>query len=573
MRYVGHPLLTAKMLLVFGWLLLAGRASAQGVLPIDPVFFHVDSVKKLILVNASTRLLNSESTHLIGFSSGGNSYTLAQPVASVSPGQSYKVIRKDSTYTLYFTRVPIIQLTARQQIIDTPSVYARFVLIDTAGVKAQSGMGIEFRGTSSQAYPKKSYELSMWADTLGAQAQDLTLLGMRTSDKWNLQAMYNDQLRARLKVANEVWEEMDQLYYHAQEPDAQSGIALAYAEVFINNSYRGIYALTERVDRKQLKLAKYTTSIEGELYKGIESDEAVNFSGVPVFNNASLDWGGFEYKEPTQQIDWSDLRSFVDFVVNSSATDFYSQYQTRFQLGNAVDYYIFMNLVRATDNTGKNLYIARYKLGEPYYYVPWDLDGVLGNDWQGINANITNDILTNGFYTRLVQDCSANGFRATLTRRWAALRTTVITKEHILEKINTDASYLSSNGVFEREHLAWPDYQYDATQLTYAADWLANRLAYLDAVFNQPCTALATAAAQATPVVQLYPNPASGYLSVEVAELPGALCIRDVSGRVVLQAALISKQTQLDISGLAKGLYLAAITNADATVVQKLLVN
>jgi hypothetical protein len=411
----------------------------------------------------------------------------------------------------------------------------------------------------------------LWADTLGATSRDLSLLGMRSDNKWNLQALYNDQLRVRLKVANELWQDIDQVYYKAQETSAQNGIDLAYTEVFLNGSYQGIYALTERVDKKQLKLKKYANNtIAGELYKGTYLTSASEFTGAPAFDNTSLTWSGFEYKEPSEQTNWSNLYNLVNFVVNSADTDFYSQYKSRFNFANAVDYYILLNLLRATDNTGKNLYIAKYKANEPYYYVPWDLDGVLGNSWNGSNDPTTNDLLSNGFYDRLMRDYSANGFRAALASRWSSLRTSVITNAYITSKIKANHDYLLTSNVYEREQLAWPAYHYDAAQLAYPTTWLTSRLAYLDNAFR-PATALSTVGAAAEATLQLYPNPASEYLNVELKNGPAQLTIQDVSGHTLLQVSLPTGTSRLGITKLPKGLCVATIRSAAATTVQKLL--
>lgn len=548
------------------------KANAQGIVIIKPVFFHADSVKKIILINAPIRQLREASDSVRAFTSGNRQYKLSHPVAKLSTAGSYQATSKANTYTVYFTQVPVLQFSTRHRIVDAPSVYANLVLTDTTGIVAQSATGIEIRGASTQAYPKKSYELSLWADTVGSKTQELALLGLRTDNKWNLQAMYNDQLRLRVKVANELWQDIDQVYYQAQEPNAKSGIGLAYTEVFVNGSYQGIYTLTERIDRKQLKLKKYANGIKGELYKGVTFDVANSYAGAPAFNNDSLIWSGFEYKEPSEKTDWTNLHDFVSFVATSSDSDFYSQYQSRFNLANAVDYYIFVNLIRATDNTAKNLYIAKYKANEPYYYVPWDLDGVLGNDWSGTNTNNTRDILSNGFYARLVKDNSATGFQAALASRWGSLRASVLTNAYISAKIKLNSDYLLNNNIYEREHLAWPDYRYEAAQLAYPSTWLAGRLAYLDNAFNPAASLLSVAKATDAALLQLYPNPASTRLNLEMKSGPAQLSIRDVSGHLVLQTALTSGSNQLDISSLPKGLYLANVQNATATVVKKLLV-
>ncbi|MGI4862888.1 MAG: CotH kinase family protein [Janthinobacterium lividum] len=551
------------------------QSHAQGIVLVDPTFVHVDSVKKIVLINAPLHLLNAasparDSTRILAV--GSRQYKLARAVAALSAAAMYKATSQAATYTVYVTQVPVMKFTTRYQIVDTPSVYAHFVLLDSTGVLAQSGTGIEFRGAYSQTFPKKSYELSLWADTLGATDNDLPLLGMRDDNKWNLQALYNDQLRLRMKVANELWQEIDQVYYQAKEPDAKNGIDMAYTEVFINDSYQGIYALTERIDRKQLKLKKYANNtIMGELYKGTTADVADAFASAPAFNNNSLSWGGFEYKEPSEQTDWTNLHDFVDFVATSPDSVFYAQYQSRLDLANAVDYYLFLNLMRATDNTGKNIYVAKYKPGEPYYYAPWDLDGVLGNDWSGTNVNITNDLLTNGLYTRLLNDYSAAGFREALVKRWASLRTSIITEAHIKAEIDANSAYLLRSNVYEREHQAWPEYAYDAAQLTYPDNWLVARIAYLDGIFS--AATMGTAGATEAEAMQVFPNPASGYLSVVFKAGPCQLSIQDMQGRQVLQTTLLETYTTLDISALPKGLYLAHLKSPTATVTKKLVVN
>ena len=554
-------------------LAIASKVAAQGIIIINPVFFHADTAKKFLLINAPVQQLQAASVtdSIRGLVSGGQQYTLRQPVAKLSTRTSYPATSaKGVGYTVYFTQVPILAFRTRYQVVDTPSVYARLVLTDTTGVKAQSATGIEFRGAYSQTYPKKSFELSLWADTLGTASQELSLLGMRTDNKWNLQAMYNDQVRVRLKVANELWQDINQVYYKAQEPSAQNGIKLVYTEVFINDSYQGIYTLTERIDRKQLKLKKYAQGIKGELYKGAVLGVADAYLSVPAFNNSSLTWGGFEYKEPSEVTDWSNLSGFVNFVVNSSDNDFYRQYQSRFDLANAVDYYLFLNLMRATDNTAKNLYIAKYKANEPYFYVPWDLDGVLGNGWSGANVNITNDILSNGFYDRLIKDQSATGFQAALSRRWSSLRTSVITEAYIAAKIKVNNEYLEQNNVYEREQRTWVNYQYDKNQVAYPTTWLKSRLAYLDAAFK-PAAVLSTAGT-ADLAVRLYPNPTSEYVYVESKTVPCQVSIQDVSGKTVLETVLTSSVGRIAVGSLPKGLYLASLKAPTATVVKKLLI-
>src|SRR5690606_6876128 len=107
-----------------------------------------------------------------------------------------------------------------------------------------------------------------------------------------------------------------------------------------------------------------------------------------------------------------------------------------------------LNLLRATDNTGKNTYIGKYSENTKYFYVPWDLDGSFGTIWDGTNDNTTTDLLSNGFYNRLEYDCSSDGFRVNLKNKWLKLRSTVITHNSIMSLFTSNNDYLETNGVY-----------------------------------------------------------------------------------------------------------------------------
>jgi len=548
-------------------------AVAGDTLTIAPHFYHVDHQQRLILINQRTADLPVSTQNVQRYLALDRTYTLAAPLTAVATDAAYQARLDGATYTIYFAQLPVVRLTTRHVIADTPSVYARFQLTEPTGRVTTSDLGIEIRGGFSQSYPKKSYELSFWQDSTGQQSADVSLLGMRTDNKYNLQALYNEPLRIRSKTANALWQEIHQIYYKTAEPDAKNGISAEYTEVFLNGRYLGLYTLTERVDRKQLKLKKYSKGITGELYKGAGWDGATTFTSLPPFDNASEVWGGFEYKHPEEEIDWTKLHGFVDFVENSSDEDFYRTYQQKFHLGNAVDYYIFLNLLRAGDNTGKNIYIAKYKQGEPYYYVPWDLDGVFGTDWTGSETGEATDILSNGFYDRLLNDCSANGFRARLRTRWTELRRNVITQPRIMARLEANSTTLLSNNVYAREQLAWPAFQPSSAQLPYIATWLTARLNLLDQVFSEPCSPLTATVAPQAAQLQLYPNPTTDYLTVEAPAGTYELSIRDLSGRMVLQTVLRGTQNRVDVRHLTKGMYVATVQGNATVKTIRLLIN
>ena len=223
-------------------------------------------------------------------------------------------------YTCYRSEMPLITITTDGPIINSPAVHGTISVADANGHVITMHAGFKIRGTSSQQYDKKSYRVELWADATGAMMADTTFLGLRSDDDWNLEAMWAQPLRLRDKVANELWTEMHQLYYQDLEPDARSGVRMEYADVFVNGSYVGVYALSERMDRKQLGLKKYNGELRGLLYKGNGSG-APTFESLPDYNNALGTWDNYEWVYPNEaeaSYNWSHLYSFTNFVMNSS---------------------------------------------------------------------------------------------------------------------------------------------------------------------------------------------------------------------------------------------------------------
>lgn len=56
--------------------------------------------------------------------------------------------------------------------------------------------------------------------------------------------------------------------------------------------------------------------------------------------------------------------------------------------------------------------------------------------------------------------------------------------------------------------------------------------------------------------VKLHPNPVQNQLTVSAKEVLGSVTVYDIFGKVLLQQQVAAKETALDVSGLASGLYL-----------------
>jgi len=499
-----------------------------------------------------------------------NSYEFEIIPVNLQFGVEYEVVYQTNSYRLYFSIMPIINIYSDFEIVDEPKILADFILTDTTDADAiESFCGIELRGNYSQSLPKKSYDIELWEDETGAESNKISLLNMRDDDDWILISMYNEPLRIRNVTNHSLWRKIHTPYYIDQEDEAMSGIKTQYVEIAVNNEYLGIYALGEQIDKKQLQLKKYNSSIRGELYKAI-SWGAPTFSILPAYNNNSRIWGGFEMKYPKEDeiTDWENIYNFVDFVINSTNENFENGVADEFIVDNAIDYFIFLNLLRATDNTGKNTYIAKYSDNEPYFYVPWDLDGTYGIIWNGNRENITNDILSNGFYERLLNS-NINVFRENLANRWFELReNNALETDSIINSIYNNYYLLLTNGNYDREILKWGNDAIDLSNLEYTNTWINERFNYLDTYFSN----ITNITSYKQNNCKIYPNPTSGIINLEFANNNiKQISISDLTGKTIIEKVKIQQNEMIDLSNFESGIYIIKIQTDNEIFTTKII--
>ena len=482
---------------------------------------------------------------------------------------------RGETYTYYRSEMPLITITTDGPIVNSPAVHGTITVTDADGTAITMHAGFKIRGTSSQQYDKKSYRVELWKDATGAEMADTTFLGMRSDDDWNLEAMTAQPLRLRDKIANELWMEMYTLPYQESEPDALPGIRMEYADVFINDEYMGIYALTERMDRKQLGLRKYNGEIRGVLYKG-NGPGAPTYEYLPAYDNNSDIWDNYEWVYPNEEeanINWNHLYSFTNFVINASDNVFNAQYSAQIDKDNVIDYYLFINALKAMDNMGSNIFLARYKKSSTYLYLPWDLDAIIGLDTGGNPTNWAGGLMSNGLFDRLTQDCTTNGFVVTAKARYNALRNTYLNSDHIMQMIQNQYDALLESGAYDREHEAWPDYTVDENQLTYMNNWLKDRFQYLDMEILADCRTWDVEEDRVNQAVQVFPNPAKDGINVRFAEVNEAVVnLYDMTGRLVYNTQATTQFFVIPTHNLAKGIYTLVTYSADQQQVNRVVV-
>ena len=453
-------------------------------------------------------------------------------------------------------QIPTISIHTDQEIVDEPKVPGTFIYTGVDGEIISSNIGIEIRGGFSQTYPKKTYDIEFWNDATGSESIDVKFGSLREDDDWILDAMFNEPLRINSFITHKLWLNLNELYYKDLESNAKSGADVMYVEVSVNDEYQGIYLLSEQIDRSQLKLKRNTDiQIRGELYKGYAWDDAVLFNNPDQTpNNNSLTWSGYEYRYPSEIVDWTNVEELIQFVANSTDQEFTDDIGNRFDIENLMDYFILLNLARILDNRGKNIYLCRYDNDEPYFFAPWDLDGSWGLLWNGENDSTTKDIMTNNLYDRLILN-DVDGFRQKLSDKWQSYRISFISDAALENRINEAHQFLSDNGIYEKEGDAW-DYEYSETDLDYLFDWLEDRLEFLDDYFED-ITSVNDITASTK--FDIYPNPTQEYITVTGDfDSSKPVKIYNIFGELIKEEN-VTQDSRIYLESLNSGLYVLAL--------------
>jgi len=259
----------------------------------------------------------------------------------------------------------------------------------------------------------------------------------------------------------------------------RTGIARRFIEVFVNGDYRGICYLGEKYDRKQLDLKKYSGTMESELYKGHDWGNGNKFKSVDDFDDEEETWSGYEVKFPEEDgFTWAVLQGLVSFVVNNEQASFNSGVSEYLDIDNMVDYFLFINIIYAEDNHGKNVYTVKYSKDDPYFFLPWDLDGIVGRNWKGEKVDQTEKLLSSRLFDKFLEYPL---FVEKLKNRWTDLRDLQLAPQTINTQFVKAFEQLKESGAYEREALN-PDlvFDYSEDEIEYIKNWINKKHQFLD---------------------------------------------------------------------------------------------
>lgn len=493
---------------------------------------------------------------------------------------------------LYFTFLPVVEIkmpSCNGSYYTTGTI--RVTDADTPGYDSTFVAAYKYRGATAQGYSKKSYAIKL-RDENGSSV-DREFFGLRDDNNWILDAMAVDYACMRNRVSTDLWNDFSTKPYHRREgweKKARTGTRGRFVEVFLNGKYHGLYCMTEKMDRKQLKLKKYVAAtpttadtIHATLYKstdwtyevfmGHETGSEYFPKRAPAsFNNSDRKetWRGYEIKYPDyeeEKIDWGPLWNAISFVATSSDAVFERDYETYFDAPVVDDYYLFLELMLATDNHGKNMFLFNYdQLSATHANMmgiaPWDLDGTWGRRWNGTsyyttaNQDFTTFLWnyehgTHTLFHRLAES-KQRGWKSALAERYAELRENYFNPENLMARFREYADLFAESHADTREQRRWSSYHRNiGDDVDFICDWIKERVAFLDEAYDYD--PVVSGISRVTDSNMVSAAGGKGVIAIH-AQRPVLVRIYSVGGALVRSVQV--DDTLTEVGGFAPGVYI-----------------
>ena len=416
-------------------------------------------------------------------------------------------------------RLPQIEVnTNGGTIVDEPKISADITISEADVVTYDGNIGIEFRGATSQTFPKKSYGLETWDEN--NEDINVSLLGFPEEEDWILYGPYSDKSLMRNILIYDLSRDIDMYASRSK-----------FVELTINNEYQGVYVFMEKLKRDSqridinklnddensgeeltggyiLKIDKTAGSNLGEGYNDLNS-----FTSPHAPPNASVGQEiNFLYEEPdaeditTEQKDYisSYVADFENALASSDFMDPVLGYRAYIDVPSFIDFFLLNEISNNVDGYRLSTFMHKDKNEKLKMGPIWDFNLAFGNaDYCGggntnvwaykFNERCSGDFwLIPFWWDKLLQDPA---FVAELKARWNVLRGGAFSETSILAKISSYKDTLEKAGAIDTNFdtweilgvYLWPNNFVGNSFLeenNYLTNWAMDRLTWMDNEIN-----------------------------------------------------------------------------------------
>lgn len=318
---------------------------------------------------------------------------------------------------------------------------------------------IKYRGNSSGHHEKKCFSLKF--------EDEKCFENMNCHKRWKLNAEYIDKTFMRNKLSYDLFRLFSVNNFSPQ---------ISYVILYLNNDYRGIYTLTERVDENRLKINKKDPN--SALFKdppisNKPEEHPKNYENYVKFCNWAEGYKNFSekakkkllmeayYNQRYPDIDKENRKHLIhqltEFIINSSDEDFSNKakFNTFLNLENIIDWHLLLLLTNNHDGIVKNYYLYKQGTVHPYEICPWDYDCSFGRDGDGeINLDSFIDLDRIFLISRLLETNAFN-YKKKLYDKFMLLKNeNILTSKSINKMIDKNVKQIKP--YIDENEKKWP---------------------------------------------------------------------------------------------------------------------
>lgn len=403
--------------------------------------------------------------------------------------------------------IPVLEVNFAGKELSDAYSEGNMRLSNTDGTFVELNAKFKSRGATALKYTMKP-SFNMKLQDENREELDSTLCGLRSMSSWILDAMAIDRIDMRNRVAFDLWNDLSRLPY-STDFDSRNGTVGQFLEVYINGTYKGIYCLTDRINRKLLNLKKPSVDENGVTIRGVLYKHGTNSIGDQNHVAFSEDSTAYviayhDAWELTEPEDYAGKAAWAPLDTIYKYKNDYEWVKEHFYLQQLAEYQIFIMALSIADNWGnKNSYISARNVtadGDKhrFVYTPWDLDTSLGGSYEGkyYDGNYSDwkpsQIVSASTIPVPISTCNRqNEYKNLLRETWVRARTEALSLWNVRSKMYKYRDLFLQSGAWERQKQYWETQRYKpcyvddlAKEVDLILSWYEDRLLQMDEYFG-----------------------------------------------------------------------------------------
>lgn len=356
-------------------------------------------------------------------------------------------------FDIVFTGLPIISISTQAEITTEDSPVQVAISDGDEGLKSCGR--IHTRGGSTLLAEKMGYRLEFTRRADGSRKVSQQVPGFGIADDIILLACASDETKMRDRLS---WD----MYAMVTAEDESFGRRrTAYAELFIDGQYEGIYLMVEPIDCEE-ELAKAgeghlsTDSVYRTAVLSLSRDRM--YYAHPMGDNS-----GYElYYAFESGHEFDHLFPYLELVTQENDEAFCQKALACVDLDSALRYVLLVQAGGMTDNVFNNMYMwaCSTPQGMMYRFAPWDMDLTWGAKKEDIGQQFEN-WMHFPVIDRMINLDAGGVMREKLADTWAWMKEAAFNEENLERLIARYAHELGDSGAMARDAERWQTQMYD----------------------------------------------------------------------------------------------------------------